>query len=137
MNNTLTNNNTLFLLTALTLATVVIMMLTAQTAWAGTMRLIYSGGDGTSGDPYQIKTAEDLVTLATNVNSGTTYEGQYFKVMNNINFSEASTTSLRPTTTWNDATSTESNISPIGSRNGNTIHKFQGHFDGNSNTISK
>ena len=42
----------------------------------------------------------------------------------------------RPTTTWNDATSTESNISPIGSRNGNTIHKFQGHFDGNSNTIS-
>ena len=113
-----------------------VILLTTATAWAGTGRLIYSGGSGDIDDPYQIKTPEDLVTLATNVNSGTTYEGVYFKVMNNINFSEASTTSLRPTAAWNAAGSTESNFSPIGSRNGNTIHKFQGHFDGNGCTIS-
>ena len=113
-----------------------VILLTTATAWAGTGRLKYSGGSGDIDDPYQIKTAEDLVTLATNVNSGTTYEGVYFKVMNNINFSEASTTSLRPTAAWNAAGSTESNFSPIGSRSGSTIRKFRGHFDGNGCTIS-
>ena len=114
-----------------------VVLMTTATAWAQTVQFpIYEGDEGTEAKPYQIKTAEDLVTLATNVNSGTTYEGVYFKVMNNINFSEASTTSLRPTTAWNAAASTESNFTPIGSRSGSTIHKFHGHFDGNDCTIS-
>lgn len=44
-------------------------------------------GSGTSTDPYQISTAAHLALLATNVNAGTSYAGNYFKLMNNISLS--------------------------------------------------
>ena len=114
-----------------------VVLMTTATAWAQTVQFpIYEGDKGTEAKPYQIKTAADLVKLSDDVNSGTTYDGVYFKLMNDINFSEASTTSLRPTTAWNAAASTESNFTPIGSRSESTIHKFHGHFDGNDCTIS-
>ncbi len=41
-------------------------------------------GKGTVEDPYLIKTAEDLVRLQKNVNSGTSYEGMYFHMVSDI-----------------------------------------------------
>ncbi len=115
-----------------------LLLLTTAATWAAATKQfpLYSGDEGTEAKPYQIKTVEDLIKLSDDVNSGTTYSGEYFKVMNNIDFNDAVDASLRPTTTWDDATSTESNFSGIGSRHGSTIRKFQGHFDGNDNTIS-
>ena len=60
----------------------VLLTMTAQTAWAATMQFpIYSGDEGTSGKPYQIKTIDDLNKLAADVNSGTNYLDKYFKLM--------------------------------------------------------
>ena len=115
-----------------------LMMLTATTAWAATVQFpIYSGDEGTSGKPYQIKTIDDLNKLAADVNSGTNYEGKYFKLMNDLDFYEATNTALRPTTAWNDATSQENNFTRIGLYSGTTANRryFCGHFDGNGMTI--
>ena len=86
-----------------------IMFAFGQTAWAWS-------GSGTSGDPYQIATAADWNTLATNVNNGTsTYSGVYFKMTDDIGKSQNPVTS------------------PIGN---STEHSFQGIFDGDGNTFS-
>ena len=83
------------------------------------------GTEGSETDPFQIKTTTDLDLLALRVNSGTTYEGKYFKLMNDIAYTY--------TTAWNDATSTENNFTPI---IGNNYGKFKGVFDGQGHTIS-
>ena len=41
-------------------------------------------GEGTEESPYQIKSAADLSTLASIVNSGNSYLGKYFKMTDNI-----------------------------------------------------
>ena len=115
-----------------------LMMLTATTAWAATVQFpIYSGDEGTSGKPYQIKTIDDLNKLAADVNSGTNYEGKYFRLENDLDFYEATNTALRPTTAWDDATSQENNYTAIGLYSGTTANRryFCGHFDGNGMTI--
>ena len=102
-----------------------VILLTTATAWAGTVQFpIYSGDKGTEAEPYQIKTAADLVKLSDDVNSGTSYRNKYFKLMDDIDFSY--------TSDWNDITSTENNFTPIGFGQ----NDFQGTFDGNDNTIS-
>ena len=115
-----------------------LMMLTATTAWAATVQFpIYSGDEGTPGKPYQIKTIDDLNKLAADVNSGTNYEGKYFRLENDLDFYEATNTALRPTTAWDDATSQENNYTAIGLYSGTTANcrYFCGHFDGNGMTI--
>ena len=115
-----------------------LMMLTATTAWAATVQFpIYSGDEGTPGKPYQIKTIDDLNKLAADVNSGTNYEGKYFKLMNDLDFYEATNTALRPTTAWDNATSQENNYTAIGLYSGTTANcrYFCGHFDGQGHTI--
>ncbi len=72
-------------------------------------------GAGTLADPYQITTAAELATLATNVNAGTTYTGVYFKMTNDI--------SLTGYANWD----------PIG--NSSTKY-FMGVFDGNNKMIT-
>lgn len=103
-----------------------VMTLTAQTAWAWT-------GEGTEASPYQISTVADLIQLANDVNSGTTYEGFFFELMNNIDFNDDA--SLKPTKVWDDDTSTEQNFPGIGGRNTDD-RTFNGTFDGNNKTIS-
>ena len=98
-------------------AMLLVMMLTATTAWAW-------DGSGTQADPYQIKNTGDLDQLATDVNAGTTYEGTYFKVMNDIAYSYSSD--------WNDTESTENNYTAIGGMQ----KSFKGHFDGAEHTVS-
>ena len=47
-------------------------------------------GAGTEADPFQIKTEGDIQTLSSTVrNTGASYSGKYFKVMNNITLTEA------------------------------------------------
>lgn len=83
------------------------------------------GHDGTSeAKAYQIYTPEQIILLAQRVNSGTNYANKYFKLMNDINF--------KPTTAWNDATSTEDNYTSIG----NSSNGFGGHFNCNYHTVS-
>ena len=81
-----------------------------QTAWAQ-----FSGGTGTSSDPYKIATAADWNTLATNVNNGTsTYSGVYFKMTDDIGTQNPVTSSIGV-----DATKS-----------------FQGTFDGDGHTLT-
>ena len=102
-------------------------------------------GNGTEDDPFLIETPEDLCALADHVNgSNTNYwginvapshdcEGQWFKVTNDLDFSQAETVALHPTSTWDDQTSTESNFTRIGT---GFLIPFCGHFDGNGKIIS-
>lgn len=75
-----------------------------QKAWAQ-----FSGGDGLQATPYQINSIDDWNTLATAVNSGTSYSGKYFKL----------TTGISVTTMV-----------------GTSTNKFSGTFDGNGNTLT-
>ena len=71
-------------------------------------------GDGTPENPYKIYTAEQLAELASRVNSGETYDGVYFEIMNDIDLSGYDS--------W----------TPIGSDE----HRFNGNFNGNNYFIS-
>ena len=80
-----------------------------------------SGAQGTEQDPYLIYFTDQLDLLATRVNNGTTYDGKYFKLMDDLTYS------------YNGLGSTESNYTPIGSGD---LHAFHGHFDGNNKSVS-
>ena len=43
-------------------------------------------GSGTQNDPYQISSASDFVMIATKISESNSGEGEYFKVMNDIDF---------------------------------------------------
>ena len=80
-----------------------------------------SGAQGTEQDPYLIYFTDQLDLLAIRVNNGTTYDGKYFKLMDDLTYS------------YNGLGSTESNYTPIGSGD---LHAFHGHFDGNNKSVS-
>ena len=93
-----------------------LLTMTAQTAWAQTVQFpIYSGDEGTEAKPYQIKSTADLIKLAADVNSGTSYEDKCFILTQSITFSNS--------TSWN--TGTESNFDGIGT----SSCMFKGHFN--------
>ncbi|MCL2540293.1 MAG: hypothetical protein FWE53_02535 [Firmicutes bacterium] len=48
-------------------------------------------GDGSAANPFQIRTATDLTTLATNVNAGQKYEGRFFRQLSDITLTGAFT----------------------------------------------
>ena len=76
----------------------------------------FSGGDGSSGNPYRISTAADLAAIAQQVNSGNThYKDEYFELSRNIDLGGMEWT-------------------PIGKND--STYWFQGNFDGGSYTIS-
>lgn len=52
--------------------------------WSGTIASNYSSGSGTEDDPYIISNGEELAYFADEINKGTTYDGKYFKLANNI-----------------------------------------------------
>ena len=77
-----------------------------------------SGSGNSEDDPYQIKTRADLEWMAAQIETGTnTFEGKFFKLMNEIDLSSS------PWTT------------PIGS-NESTNKYFAGVFDGNGYRIT-
>ena len=55
----------------------------AFTAFAGDWGL---QGSGTQTDPYQISSASDFATIAEKISATNTGEGEYFKVINDIDF---------------------------------------------------
>ncbi len=70
-------------------------------------------GDGTQANPYQISTSTDLVTLSLNVNTGTNYNGVYFRLTNNLDLGGTAWTSI-----------------------GTSLKPFGGNFDGSKHVIS-
>lgn len=102
------------------LVTVAGVFVAAQTAWADST---FSGGSGTSDDPYKISSTDDLDQLAADVNSGTYYQGVYFIVTQDITYTHLAE--------GEDGADTENNFTAIGQGK-----KFQGYFDGNGKTIS-
>lgn len=84
------------------------------TCWDGSLAETFAGGDGTSGNPYQIATAEQLALLAYQTNDGTGGNAHYILTDSIcLNGSEG--------LSWQ----------PIGSEE----FPFTGHFDGNQLTI--
>ena len=60
-----------------------LIVCSASFAWAQDL-----SGSGTKEEPYLIQDEVDWETFASNVNSGTSYSGQYIKLENNITVSE-------------------------------------------------
>jgi hypothetical protein len=89
----------------------------ALDVWDGNVADRYEGGDGTSAAPYLIKTGAQLTFLAQNVNSGTSYEGRHFKLVDDIDLAGREWT-------------------PIGHREKGTPALFSAVFDGGGYTIS-
>ncbi len=86
--------------------------------WGIAEETILSGA-GTQEDPYLIEDIDDLTLFRDNVNNGTDYDGQYVKLMSDI-----------------DLTSVENWI-PIGAYGSHANEMtFRGYFDGNNKTIS-
>ena len=73
----------------------------------------YSGGSGTSSDPFLLSSREDMVTLANFVNSGGSTVNKYYKLNNYIDMGNT-------------------NFTPIGSMVNSTAYYFAGTFDGNN-----
>ena len=95
---------------------------TPKGSWADNAASAFAGGTGTEKDPYQIATAEQLAKLSKDVSEGTSYQGNYFILTENIDLS---------TYRW----------VPIGiykwMSNGTSIEKsFRGYLDGSNKTIS-
>ena len=91
-------------------------------SWADNAASAFAGGTGTEDDPYQIATAEQLAKLSKDVSEGTSYQGNYFILTENIDLSAYR---------W----------VPIGiykwMSNGTSIEEsFRGFLDGNDMTIS-
>lgn len=74
-------------------------------------------GKGTAENPYEIRNVNDLKLLAEKVNSGTTYEGKYFKQTANIDLEDLEN---------------EPNWTPIGKEN----NPFKGIFNGDGHQIT-
>ena len=70
-------------------------------------------GTGTSGDPYQISTADELAFLAEQVNAGTNYASEYFVITADIDLDNKA---------W----------IPIGNL---ASSSFSGHFNGDAHVI--
>ena len=84
----------------------------AEAADAG----IFASGTGTAGNPYIIKTAEQLTAFAQAVDNGESYEGEYIALGADIDLSGIAS--------WN----------PIGAESGNA-KLFNGTFDGQGYSI--
>jgi hypothetical protein len=96
---------------------------------AATYRPKWWDGNGTSDDPYLIKTTADLDQLATRVNSYfSDYSGTYFKLDNDITYTHKADNE--------EGADTENNYTAIGGYFGGDIRYFSGHFDGGGHTIS-
>ena len=88
--------------------------ITTSAAWDGTSTAGFGGGDGSSAETAcEIANGEQLAFLAQQVNSGTDYEGKFFKLTADIDLGGKEWT-------------------PIGGY----YHCFKGTFDGDGHTVS-
>lgn len=100
-------------------------------------------GSGTNEDPYKIENIEDLVKLSEKVNSGKSYNNQYFELTNKLDFQsdESYANSNNRYGDLNRDGKVESIKTELTTSNGfRTIgnteeHPFEGIFNGNDKTI--
>lgn len=88
--------------------------------WDGTTAKKFAGGDGSKDNPYQISNGAELAYLAQQVNAGTNYSGEYFKLTSDIRLNA------------DDVPTGGNEWTPIG----NSDNSFNGIFDGAGHTIS-
>ncbi|MCQ2146131.1 MAG: fimbrillin family protein [Bacteroidales bacterium] len=80
------------------------------------------GNDGTKANPYTISTASQLLSLAYEVKSGRTFQGQYVKLDANITMQPTPSTTEEGTIDWIQI--------------GEAGKHFEGYFDGGSRLIT-
>lgn len=103
---------------------------------ASAIKTGFESGTGTAEDPYVIATAEQLKNLADKVNAGTTYEGKYFKLANDIDLAtlkDAEGNQLAWTPIGGGAALAEADTD--GYDKNTPTYKFLGTFDGNGKAI--
>lgn len=86
----------------------------------------FSGGDGTSDNPYLIMLQQDFATLLINVNSGIKYEDTYFRLEKDIRFYSDEDFNNKDAIDYLDS------LNAIGN---NDANYFAGSFNGNNKTI--
>ena len=101
---------------------------TGAAAWDGVAATGFAGGNGSQGDPYQIATPGQWEYFAKQCYMGVSYEGKYFKLMNDLTFNEGDAS------TWAE-TAPANSVTPVG-QDGSSTYAFKGNFDGNGKTIS-
>ena len=74
-------------------------------------------GSGTQSNPYLISSKSDFTSLASNVNSGTSYSGKYFQLTADINFGNAEFSGV--------------GSGSVTDTSGGDKYQFAGIFDGN------
>ena len=85
----------------------------------------FGGGSGTEVDPYRLSTPEHLTELQVVVDSGNSFEGKYFVLTNDIDFTGYD----------NDSNPDNGNFEPIGEFNEDTERFFSGNLDGKGYAI--
>lgn len=83
-------------------------------------------GRGTEGNPYKIYDASDFAAMANNISADNTGEGEYFTMMNNINFGGTANSPVQLPAIGKSAIT---NITSI-------AYGFQGTFDAQNDTIT-
>ncbi len=76
-----------------------VVNVSATDVWDGTSTA-WTKGDGTESNPYQLETASQLAYLATKVNAGTSYEGTYFKQMQDFDMGKKTWTAIGKSTSY-------------------------------------
>lgn len=82
-------------------------------------------GSGTEADPYQIKTADDFTKMAQSCTASHKGTGEYFKMMNDIDFGGKATSPVQFPAIGKDGNAQIANIA----------YGFDGTFDGDNHTI--
>lgn len=102
-------------------------------AWDGSVAPDFAGGQGTSADPYQIATAEQLAFLARQVNEQHfTYRGRFFVLTEDIDLFG---TIGQDTVQWTPIGIVGQNVTFKGEDMSPNHHPFQGTLDGQNHTV--
>lgn len=104
----------MLLCAALALTLLLVTTAYAADTWDGTAATSFAGGDGSTGDPYQIASGAQLAYLAQQVNGGTSYASAYFVLTDDVNLNNIA---------W----------VPIGSSN---FNPFAGSLDGGGHSVT-
>ena len=93
----------------------------------------FDGGDGSEGNPYRIRTAQQLANLSYMVNEGEEYKGKYFLMTDDIVLNEGV---MNDDGTYNTAAaSSAKKWTSIGDPQGFDYDYFKGFFDGGGHTV--
>lgn len=98
----------------------------AQTGGTSESKTWGLSGSGTESDPYQIKTADDFTKMASNFNANHKGTGEFFKMMNDIDFGGSAENPVQLPAIGKDGNAAIAKIA----------YGFDGIFDGDNHTIT-